>query len=266
MTNTVTIQSQPTGPEGPNDDAYVKLVDDAQAKLAGTNGDASPEAVQEGERPSWLPEKFKSPEEFAKSYAELETRLGQQSQSKEQAPEQTTQEQAQQAVESAGLDWSSLESEFAQNGGLTDESYAKLEKAGIPRDKVDAFIAGQQAIAERQVNEVVSTVGGKDAYQEIVQWAAKALTPDEIAAFNKVVDSGDLGQLKLAVQGLKARFDTSNGVEPKATLRGDSGATQSGGVYASLAEMQRDMTDPRYASDPAFRQRVADKLARSNIL
>ena len=36
--------------------------------------------------------------------------------------------------------------------------------------------------------------------------------------------------------------------------------------YESLAQLTSDMSDPRYAEDPAFRSKVAARLQNSNVL
>ena len=44
-----------------------------------------------------------------------------------------------------GLNMAEFEQEYTVNGGLSEESLAKLEKAGIPRTMVQAYIDGQNA-------------------------------------------------------------------------------------------------------------------------
>ena len=41
--------------------------------------------------------------------------------------------------------------------------------------------------------------------------------------------------------------------------------TQGGAVFRSQAELVAAMADPRYDTDPAYRQDVVDKLERSNV-
>ena len=48
-------------------------------------------------------------------------------------------------------------------------------------------------------------------------------------------------------------------------MQGGSGAVSSGGRFESTAELTAAMGDPRYAKDPAYRQAVADKLAKSSL-
>ena len=63
---------------------------------------------QDGERPSWLPEKFTSGEDLAKAYSELEKQF---SSGKQQPVEQPTQQQAEQAT---GIDLNPFYEEFAE--------------------------------------------------------------------------------------------------------------------------------------------------------
>ena len=74
MVDTVVITSEnPGAPEG-HDQKMIDLVDKS-AEIPSDNLDVDPQASSES-RPEWLPEKFKSPEDMAKAYAELEGKLG----------------------------------------------------------------------------------------------------------------------------------------------------------------------------------------------
>ena len=66
------------------------------------NSDLPSDSSDQEDRPDWLPEKFSSPEEMAKSYASLEAKMsGNEPQEEAEAPEV---EEAIEAVENAGLD------------------------------------------------------------------------------------------------------------------------------------------------------------------
>ena len=218
------------------------------------------------ERPSWLPEKFKTPEDMAKAYAELEKK---QSQGKPKAPpaddnagDGEAQSAADEAVQSAGLDMGSLQAEYDEAGELSDASYEGLEKAGIPREMVDDYIAGLEARANVYSSSVKALVGGDEAYEAMITWAKDNLTDDEIDAYDEAVNSFDQGKAKAAVNGLQARMQLAEGAPPQRQV---SGRGVSSDVYESQAQIEADMNDPRYSSDEAFRQRVYAKMARSNI-
>ena len=226
-------------------------------------------------KPEGLPEKFNSVDELVKSYSELEKKLGEQSQPTEQSVDPVSkaeekQEQpksdldiATKAVDSAGLNMETLSEEFAKDGKLADGSYKSLEKAGIPKEYVDRFIAGQQAIADQQSATVKNLVGGTEAYDSMSEWAGQNLTETEKQAYNTAVNSKDLEAVKLAVVGLKARYAQATGSEPqlvegKASPSGEQG-------FASWAQVTQAMSDPRYAKDPAYQAEVKNKLANSKI-
>lgn len=217
--------------------------------------------------------KFDSYEELEKAYEELQSNFTKSRQtdvdesetrSADSTDAENSEEFAREAVQEAGLDFNALSSEYWENDGLTDQSYDSLEKAGIPREIVDSFIEGQQSLLKSTTAEVYSSVGGEESYNSMVGWAADNLSEGQIDAYNRAVNSGDMEQTKFAVQGLRSMYEANQGVEPARNLAGQS--RPSVDAYSSLAQMKSDMADPRYSSDPAFRDQVAAKLSRSNIM
>ena len=226
-------------------------------------------------KPEGLPEKFNSVDELVKSYSELEKKLGEQSQPTEQSVDPVSKVEAKQeqpksdldiatkAVDSAGLNMETLSEEFAKDGKLADGSYSSLEKAGIPKEYVDRFIAGQQAIADQQSATVKNLVGGTESYDSMSDWASNNLSETEKQAYNTAVNSKDLEAVKLAVVGLKARYAQSTGSEPTLVEGKASPSAEQG--FASWAQVTQAMSDPRYAKDPAYQAEVKNKLANSKI-
>jgi hypothetical protein len=207
-------------------------------------------AQQPAARPQWLPEKFQSPEELARAYSELETKFTKVN----QTPPPTD------AVPQERFNYFSQE--FAQNGTLSDQSYGELETMGIPRDVVDAYIHGQQAVAEAQVSSVYSAVGGPEQYQAMTEWAAENIPEAEIDAFNNAIESGDQSMIMFAIRGLSAQYAASTG-SPR--LVQGSTSTNGTSAFRSIAEVTSAMRDPRYRRDPAYRQDVENKLRVSNV-
>ena len=252
------------------------MVDKVEVQSAETTADKPVEETKPTQsKPEGLPEKFNSVDELVKSYSELEKKLGEQSQPTEQSvdPVSKTEVKAEQpksdldiatkAVDSAGLNMETLSEEFAKDGKLADGSYKSLEKAGIPKEYVDRFIAGQQAIADQQSATVKNLVGGTEAYDSMSEWAGQNLTETEKQAYNTAVNSKDLEAVKLAVVGLKARYAQSTGSEPTLVEGKASPSAEQG--FASWAQVTQAMSDPRYAKDPAYQAEVKNKLANSKI-
>jgi len=222
---------------------------------------------QDPERPEWLPQKFKSPEDMAKAYSQLESKLGQgqQEQDQEEEVETTGEETASDVAElldDKGLDFDVFQQEYDENGELSNDAYAALEEAGFPRSVVDTWIQGQDALASQMTGEMYNIVGGQEDYNNMVSWAADTLPESEIDAFNATMTSQNPDMIRLAIQGLNARYRSE--AEPS-LLQGGTGAVSSGGRFESNAELTAAMSDPRYSKDPAYRQQVADKLARSSL-
>lgn len=222
------------------------------------------------QRPDWLPEKFKSAEDMAQAYSELEKRLGGQEENEEVPKEQFDTELPQDEVadylaEQKNLDFDAFANEYYENGGLSDNAYNALEEAGIPRSVVDQYIEGQTAIMDDMRQEAFSVIGGEAEYNQMINWAANNLSEREQAAFNANLNTTNFDQAMFAIQGLAARYRSEAGKLSSNMVYGQTN-TPSAGSYQSIAEMTREMNDPRYSSDPAFRQMVASKLKNSSIL
>jgi hypothetical protein len=260
MTDSIVINSPSTSeePEG-HEKAMVDLVDKAAESPVEEPTAVAPE---ESERPSWLPEKFKSAEDMAKAYGELESKIG----TKQESPEvvEATPEAATEALATKGLDLQEFSTEFGTTGELSAKSYERLEAAGYPQDIVNQYIEGQKARVSQFENSIRNEVGGDAKYAEISQWAGANLTESEANAYNKAVTSGSLDQAKLAVNGLANRYNNENGSDPKRTIGGTSKAS-SEETYKSTAQLTQAMRDPRYKTDAAYRASVQNKLANSNV-
>jgi hypothetical protein len=203
---------------------------------------------------------------MAKAYSALEGKLGQpQQEEQEEVDEDVTNQSASEVSEvlgANGIDFDVLQQEYAELGGLSEDAYAALEEAGFPEAVVDQWIAGQEAMSQQVQSEMHSLVGGSEQYQELVGWAADALPDNEIDAFNATMETQDPNMIRLAIQGLNARYRSE--AAPN-LIEGSTGAVSTGGKFSSNAELTAAMGDPRYAKDPAYRQAVADKLARSSL-
>lgn len=227
------------------------------------------------ERPDWLPEKFQSVEQMAEAYSNLEKKLGSQS-NKTDEPEQEQEEavtqqeelpsnnEVVQAVNEAGLNFDSLQDEYNELGGLSQETMLELEKAGFPQDLVNSWVQGQESLASSYQTSVYDLVGGEESYGSMLEWASENLSEGEVQAYDKAIDSGDLDLVRLAVAGLQNKYQSVEGSDPS-LVEGQSSNNSTGGTYGSWAEVTTAMRDSRYESDPAYRQQVQSRLGRSQL-
>lgn len=239
----VVVKTEETGPLAPG---QTVPEGDVQAKAA----DAPQQENQD--RPEWLPENFKSPQELVEAYRAATAE-------NKPAPEaQATPDEA-----AATEKLSKFSQEFFSKGTLSEDSYKELSKMGYPKTVVDQFIAGQKAVMAAEEQQVYSAVGGAENYQSLVQWAGQNLSKEEVSAYNHAVETGDMNQIMFAVKGLQARYAAAGRSEPK--LMQGTGKTTSG-AFKSVAEVVAAMSDPKYKVDPAYRAEVEKKLANSNVL
>lgn len=208
--------------------------------------------IRSDDRPEWLPEKFNSAEDMAKAYSELEKKIGQ---PQEKNDNSETVGEGQETIQNASV-------EYFEKGELTEDTYEALAKAGLSRELVDSYVAGQSALIQNE-QDAIRNVAGND-YDKMSQWAGKNLADDEMKAYNDAVTSGTIDQAKFAVSGLYARYKAENGNQPTLTMGNTAG---SGSMpFSDMQDVRRAMSDPRYkAGDKAYHAEVDRRLAVSNL-
>ena len=251
--------------------------------------EAEQESLQVGEamvaeQEQLLAGKYKNAEDLEKAYVELQKKLGgegtedskptgeaevSETDEVSEEKEETTEDSPALALvnEAAAEYWDNDKS-------LSEDTIAKLgEMSGS--DLLSAYLQAQQNTPIEQVPETVkdlttqdiaevkSAAGGEKEYGELVQWAADNLDKSDVSAFDELISSGNVGAIKLAVNGLKAQYESVNGYE--GTMLTGKPPTTSKDVFRSQAEVVRAMSDERYDNDPAYRQDLIEKLDRSNV-
>lgn len=153
----------------------------------------------------------------------------------------------------------------AMSGPLDEETFAKLEKAGIPREVVTELqtraTRGQEAINAIRQAEVLAPIGGAAEWEKVESWARRELDPATRDSYNHLLEHGTREAAAVAVKSLHSEFKRSLGPQ---LIEGATGQDQPN-AYASRQEQLADMRDPRYAKDPAFRNRVVAKAMRSTF-
>lgn len=160
------------------------------------------------------------------------------------------------------IDFDALGEEYQKNGELSKESIDKLEKAGYPKAMVDAYLDGLQATTEKFVNRIYSMAGGKENYEKIIGFI-KTQPESVVNAYNATITQGNLNQIELALNGIKAQMKTAYGTSNPTLMGGAATSTAEG--YTSMEQMTKDMADPRYQVDPKFTRSVMMKIKNATI-
>lgn len=249
-----------------------KLMDEeqaiAQSKYDQAKADAEAELRYAG--------KFKSAEDLEKAYKELEKKLGQKEEATTQEDEvESTEEEAESPEEETVSDTAKFiqeasEEYFSNSNQLKPETVQKLKE--LPSDQlIDAYLElqknatiQQQELSDADATAILNSVGGESAYNETLAWAAENLKPEEVAAFDNVVNSGNKDAIFFAVQALNQRYQDAVGFEGKRVSGKSVKNTIKG--FRSQAELARAISDPKYRNDPAYRMDVEQRLAMSGDL
>ena len=222
-----------------------------------------PQEETSEERPEWLDEKFESPEDLAKAYNELQKKQSSK-ESKAKKDDEPATEEKEETSNNLNTSVQKATEEFSETGSLTDKTFVELEKAGLPRSFVEAYIAGQESISTSQALDIQNEVGGNANYNAMSDWASENLSDGDLDGFNSIVENGSIDQAKMAVKGLYSQFISAGGQPPELAQGGTSGSSVK--PFGSAAQVTEAMRDPRYSNDPAFRENVEKRLAVSNVL
>ena len=243
---------------------------------------------QQAQEPELLLGKFKSQDDLARAYQELEKKLGQASTTDPEAPSPAQGYSPEQAIElygegpvsvlkEKGLDLAEVMFN-ADNGQDISEHYDTLaETFGVTRQVVENYVSKAQqgeAVAATGLTDadaagLKAMVGGDDAFQELSGWAAKNLEAKELADYNAVVDSGNRQAIEWALKAIQARRAAPDAVvEPKLYGGGEAPAVsrfESQQQVLDAMNKRNDRGQRIYDVDEAYRQKVKDLLARSDV-
>ena len=227
--------------------------------------------------------KYESVQDLEKGYEELQKKLGSQeegdkpevSESKEEAaPANASEiygEYIGSRLDEAGVDYQGMNTKWQETGKLDDDDYTALEGAGFSKDMVEAYLDGVQYRAEqdsqlaaKEVAAIKNEFGGEQVYNDMITWAAGNLDKGEVDAFNNMLKTSNPHQIRIAVAGIQAAYMNNAPRDPK--LVGGRAAKADTAKFQSTAQVVAAMNDERYATDPAYRQEVQEKLSRSKVL
>ena len=144
-----------------------------------------------------------------------------------------------------------------------DEEAEAGEEVETSEETSEEEASSQETLTEAQAQELFKMVGGEKAYQSMINWAGQNLSQEEIQMYDAVMGRGDPNAIFFAVQALSNKYTDAVGNDGQ-LLTGRSTA-EATNVFRSQAELVQAMSDPRYDSDPAYRQDVMRRLDNSNL-
>ncbi len=210
--------------------------------------------------------KYKDAQELEKAYIELQGKLGEPKEEKEDTSQELEIKKEKEETKETNSDfldrlWDEAQSEY------TDATMQELEKMD-PKDLAKMHLQYRSknqrvGVTEKQAGQLKDVAGGGEKYTEMIGWAEDNLQKSEIAMYDSVMENGTAEACFFAIQALKYRFDDASGVEGK-MLTGKA-PSSADNTYQSQAQVVEAMSDPKYDNDPAYRQEVMKKLERSNI-
>ena len=235
----------------------------------------------ENQQEQALAGKYKNAQELEKAYIELEKKLGEKS-SGDSQEESSDEPQAEEKSDTENKsddtppDFAFLEDLYEQasseKGEISKELIDKLNGMST-QDVVQQFLnyradaeskyIPKPDLSQQDVKELKGLVGGEKNYSNMLQWAQTNLTEQEINMFDNVMANGDINSAFFAVNSLAQRYNDRVGYDGKMlTGNAPKGSTDS---FRSQQELVKAMSDSRYDNDPAYRNDVMEKLARSDM-
>lgn len=197
--------------------------------------------------------------DWANHAKELQYRLDQQPQPEQPQPEtpETTE---------GGLDWDAIGADVNASGTLSDANRQALNASGIPDDVIDQYLDLLNVGQEFSQQRTIEYAGGEESLNAMFDWARNNLSEEEISNHNEILDSPNW---RMAIDSLRV----ASGIDGDAATQALSGpqlvegeaAGVSGQAFSSKEQMIAAMSDPRYKSDPAFRNQVRLRVGRSNF-
>ena len=217
--------------------------------------------------------KYKSAEELEKAYVELQKKLGEGTEEKEEQGEAEPSEEEAPEISPAQSLITDASAEYAENGQLSEEMMSKFSEMSS-QDLVQAYIEMQAnapqteaaepvELSDNDVNAIKNSVGGEAEYDKVIDWATTNLSESQIEAYDDIISTGNTDVIQMMVDGLKAKYDAANGSEGR--MLSGKAPNNSGDVFRSQQEVVAAIADPRYDRDPAYRNDVLEKLERSDV-
>lgn len=237
-------QPAPETPTAEEQPEAVETYGDGSWKDA--EGNVHPPAPKDGDRPEWLPEKFKTPEDMAEAYRNLEKKQSERPDHK--VPEKYEVE----VPEALGGELDEEDVAFFKDAGFTNDQAQKfltwLSDAAVPEIRAATTEAQMERLG-RSWDMDPQSESFKKRMGELRGWAQENLDPEVVKSLRRSAD-GVHAMFRMMEQGLTAGAPAGSGGSQATTL--------------TQAQIDSMVADPRYQTDEAYRQEVERKVKEAN--
>lgn len=218
--------------------------------------------------------KYENAQELEKAYIELEKKLGgsEKAEDKPEATQEEPKDKLKDKPKEASNILDQLWDEASSGEKFKPDTLKELTKMKATdlaqmhlkyRQEVAGKDTAPKALSQEDITGLKGVVGGEKNYDNMLQWANQNLREGEIQMYDKVMEQGNPLAAYFAVQALAYRYQEASG--KLGEMVSGKAPKASGNVFKSQAQVVEAMSDPKYDQDPAYRQEILDKLARSNI-
>ena len=189
-----------------------------------------------------------------------ELRLSLEEPKKELAPEAPT---------FSDTDWDKWGYEMNTTGQLSEETVAEIKaKTNFSDRMINDYMTGQKAKMREAYGKASNIVGGQDKLGDIMKWAESSMSPEERLNINAGLASPGY---EVVLRGLAAQYDhamaqkpTANEPAPMPNRQPVAETQVSTPAYTTQREFKADRNNPRYRTDPKFREAVEARMQRTD--
>lgn len=217
-----------------------------------------------------VPEKFRSEtleeslSKWAQSTSELEKKLGERS----ELPNYDSREAALKAV---GVSMADLEGEWLANDGkLSDDTYAKFQKAGVSRFAIDSIGEAEALRGSLLRESVIARAGGEQQFETLKEWAQSNADPKALDAYDAAIQSRDITKASEAMAAIADAYQTANGTKGSKDIIGGGNVPRVTASpfanYHEFAEASRDQLRGGMSMDEFNRRVEATRKSNPSAL
>ena len=183
--------------------------------------------------------------------------------------EEPKEELAPEAPTFSDTDWDKWGYEMNTTGQLSEETVAEIKaKTNFSDRMISDYMTGQKAKMREAYGKASNIVGGQDKLGDIMKWAESSMSPEERLNINAGLASPGY---EVVLRGLAAQYDhamaqkpTANEPAPMPNRQPVAETQVSTPAYTTQREFKADRNNPRYRTDPKFREAVEARMMRTD--